>query len=336
MFTNIVAGVDERGGGRDAIALAAELASDNGHLTLAYIYSAVPSIWTRSSARYDAMTQGRALGVLRDAAREASLAADLRCCASSSIGRGLHELAESVHADLLVVGSSQRGAVGRVLLGDDTRAALDGAPCAVAVAPAGYAQQRGPFGEIGVAYNGSPESIRALAVARELAAERNARVSAFEAVAVPAIALASGPASVDDCLQELLDDARARVRALEGVEPHAVYGQPAEELALYSASVDLLVVGSRGYGPVGRLVHGSTAHRLARMARCPLLVLPRPAGEPAKPTARTADPQSDVIYGDLRKRNERRRNESPALEARRRPRLELLVEAARRYGPKRR
>jgi len=53
------------------------------------------------------------------------------------------------------------------------------------------------------------------------------------------------------------------------------YGVPAEELALYSASLDLSVVGSRGYGPIGRLVHGSTSQKLARTARCPLLVLPR-------------------------------------------------------------
>ena len=42
-----------------------------------------------------------------------------------------------------VVSSSGRGLLGRVTVGDDTRAALDGAPCAVAVAPAGYADRHG-------------------------------------------------------------------------------------------------------------------------------------------------------------------------------------------------
>ena len=59
------------------------------------------------------------------------------------------------------------------------------------------------------------------------------------------------------------------------VEPRAAYGQPAEELAPYSASLDLLIVGSRGYGPIGRLIHGSTSQQLAHSARCPLLVLTR-------------------------------------------------------------
>lgn len=48
---------------------------------------------------------------------------------------------------------------------------------------------------------------------------------------------------------------------------------------MYSASLDLLVIGSRSYGPIGRLVHGSTAQQLAGAARCPLLVLTRAARE---------------------------------------------------------
>ena len=46
---------------------------------------------------------------------------------------------------------------------------------------------------------------------------------------------------------------------------------------MYGQSIDLLVVGSRGYGPLGRLMHGSTSTKLARIARCPLLVLTRAA-----------------------------------------------------------
>jgi nucleotide-binding universal stress UspA family protein len=80
-----------------------------------------------------------------------------------------------------------------------------------------------------------------------------------------------------ESIPSYVDQARDRIAALGGVEPHAAYGMVAEELALYSASLDLLVVGSRGYGPIGRLVHGSTSQKLARTARCPLLVLTRGA-----------------------------------------------------------
>jgi hypothetical protein len=39
--------------------------------------------------------------------------------------------------------------------------------------------------------------------------------------------------------------------------------------------VDLLIVGSRSYGPIGRLFHGSTSNYLQSHARSPLIVLPR-------------------------------------------------------------
>ena len=57
---------------------------------------------------------------------------------ASSVGRALHELAEEIGADLIVLGSSRRGLLGRVLLGDDTRAALNGASASIAVAPTAY------------------------------------------------------------------------------------------------------------------------------------------------------------------------------------------------------
>lgn len=150
---------------------------------------------------------------------------------------------------------------------------IDDTPCAVAVAPAGYAERPVVMGEIGVGYDGSPESERALAVAREFAKQLNAKVSAFEAVSLPL-----GERGTGKAIEQLVEDAREQIAALGDVEPHAAYGEAAEELALYGASVDLLIVGSRGYGPIGRLMHGSTSQRLARSARCPLLVLTR-AGE---------------------------------------------------------
>jgi nucleotide-binding universal stress UspA family protein len=276
MFTSVIVGVDELERGRDAIALAADLVSTGGKLTLAYVYHGDPHVWRGSSPPFEHAEHERATEVLEAAARDAGIDAELRCHGSTSVGHGLHDLAEATGADLLVVGCSRRGVVGRVLLGDDTRAALNGAPCAVAIAPAGFAQHPRLMREIGVGYNGSLESEHALGVARALATEHHAKLSAFEAVSIPAIAVSSGPVQIDEWMEGLIDDARKRVSALRGVEPHAIYGQAADELAMFSASVDLLVVGSRSYGPFGRLVHGSTSQQLARIARCPLLVLPRP------------------------------------------------------------
>lgn len=69
-----------------------------------------------------------------------------------------------------------------------------------------------------------------------------------------------------------------------GIEAHAAYRITSEELSLYSGSVGLLILGSHDYGPIGRLVHGTTCQELAGSARRPLLVLPR-AGRAAVKTA---------------------------------------------------
>jgi nucleotide-binding universal stress UspA family protein len=114
-----------------------------------------------------------------------------------------------------------------------------------------------------------------LGVARDLAAQHRAKLSAFEAVSLSSYFF-SGPVTYpDDMLEEMVTSAKERFAAIPDVEPHAAYGLPAVELALFSASVDLLVIGSRSYGPFGRLVHGSTAQQLTRRAGCPLLVLTR-------------------------------------------------------------
>ncbi len=285
MFDKIIVGVDELSGGRDAITLARKLAGEGGEIALAHVYieSLLPA--RGSPGVFQAGEDRHSMQLLEAARAEAGIAATLYPVASPFVGRGLHELAEQIHADLLVVGSSHHGLLGRVFQGDAMRAALNAAPCAVAIAPLGFAQRTAVLAEIGVGYDDSPESRNALAVARALAGARGARVSVFEAVTPPPRGYAD-PRHRDPVeLEAEVEQTRERLAALGDVDAHAAYGDPAEELALYGASVDLLIVGSRGYGPVARLIHGNTSLALARSARCPLLVLPRsapraPAGEP--------------------------------------------------------
>jgi nucleotide-binding universal stress UspA family protein len=50
-------------------------------------------------------------------------------------------------------------------------------------------------------------------------------------------------------------------------------GEASEKLLEVTHGVDLLVVGSRGRGPVRRLVLGSVCDRLVRAAACPVLIV---------------------------------------------------------------
>ncbi|HTP21824.1 MAG TPA: universal stress protein [Solirubrobacteraceae bacterium] len=285
MFKNVVVGIDDDDGGRDAIALAKMLAAGGGQLTLVQVYQGDSAVSRRTNPNYEEWQHDRIRELLEKRRAETGVEAELRWYGSPAVGRGLHELAELNAADLLVIGSSRRGLLGRVLIGDDTRAALNGAPCAVAIAPAGYSRQPTVMREVGVGYDGSPESNRALELARVIAAEHHTKLSAFQAISTSAslyLGHLDTAAPVElAAVHRDVDEARERIAALGGVEPHAAYGDPVEELTLYSASLDLLVVGSRGYGPLGRLVYGGVAQRLARTARCPLLVLTRSARTPA-------------------------------------------------------
>lgn len=131
--------------------------------------------------------------------------------------------------------------------------------------------------EIGVAYDGSPESDGAMRLARDLAAGCGSRLSALDVIWLPMYVYVGPVGNHQAQIDAMLRYASRRIEALGGVEPHVAAGVPAEELTAYSDTVDLLVMGSRGYGPLGRMVHGSTAQNLARTAHCPLLVVPRAA-----------------------------------------------------------
>ena len=164
------------------------------------------------------------------------------------------------------------------MLGDDTRRALNGAPCAVAVAARAYARRPRPPARVGVGYNDSPESRAALEAARSIAGRTGATLRALEVISIPTFAYTGMMApSVGEEIDTVLQEANDRMQALEGVEGRAVYGLTGEELAAFGDQLDLLVVGSRSYGPFKRLVLGSTSDYLERHARCSLLVLPRSA-----------------------------------------------------------
>jgi nucleotide-binding universal stress UspA family protein len=291
MFKTVLVGVDGRPSGRDAIALASRLTDPDGKLILAHVHRGEVAE-EREGAR-KLLEQERA---------GADVKARLLSVVSTSPGRGLHEQAETQDADLLVVGSCSHGAFGRAMLGDDTRAALNGAPCAVAVAPRGYAERAGGAGsqiaKIGVGYDASPESITALAVAGKLAAMTGASTHAVQVVSIPSTAYAGIVASdFGDYIDAILREANSRLQELPDVQGHAVYGLAGEELAAFGDQVDILVVGSRGYGPVKRLVLGSTSAYLQRHARCPLLVLPRTAASPADDSTASGEPQAETTAG---------------------------------------
>ena len=185
MFDNVIVGVDGPEGGRDALWLAQQIASGHSQLTLAHVEVVTPKPGPTSAAISQAardLLAIRRLALLRE---EAHVDAHLLCVEAASVAAGLRELVARHHADVLVIGASRRDDYERTFVGDDVHAVLENAPCPVAIAPRGHASRAPAFRKIGAAYDGSPESEQALALARVLARERGAELLAFQAVPGP-------------------------------------------------------------------------------------------------------------------------------------------------------
>lgn len=288
MFVNVVIGIDGRQGGRDALALGRQLAGARANLILAHTYGANWILGQRSALAMP-HEQHEAEKLLADERSAAGVEAELVAWACAPPGRGLHEIAEHRGADLLVVGSTRHAVLGRALMGDDTRGAFNGAPCAIAVAPRGYALATHELGTVGVGYDDSVESEHALAAARELAGRHGAAIKALWVVSLENVREERPiPADWPKTAGALVDRCSRRLAQIEGIDGDSVYGGPREELARFSREVDLLILGSRGYGPLHRMMHGSVSGHLLRHVDCPLLVLTRRAtadGEPGEHTA---------------------------------------------------
>jgi nucleotide-binding universal stress UspA family protein len=190
---------------------------------------------------------------------------------------GLHDAAVKLGADLIVVGSSRRGLLGRVLAGDDVTATLRSAPCAVAVAPHGFAANPHAIARVGVGYDGGARARAAMDIAKLIAARNGAEVRAL-GVAMPLGLVPPIGTSAFAALEASREQTKRCIAELEpGIVADAVDGIAEEKLAELSSEVDLLVVGSSRRGAVGRVLLGSTSELLSREASCPLLVVPAPA-----------------------------------------------------------
>ena len=205
-----------------------------------------------------------------------------RVVASTSAAHGLHDLAEELAAEAIVVGSGRAGPKHRLFAGSTAERLLAGSVCPVAVAPAAMETPPGTLGRIGVAYVDTPDGRAALALAARLAARTGSPLRLYTVVAE---ADASLPFLVGpDAEHAFLDTARETYelslsRAAESVGAVAVdweirTGDVVESLADLD-DVDVLFCGSRGYGPARRVLLGGVSARLVRRARRPVVVVPR-------------------------------------------------------------
>lgn len=272
----ILAGIDGTDAGQDALALARELAGLRGaQLVAGAVYRREYPVFPGSDA-LEGDLRRIAEGWLEAAKGLANVPVQMRTVRATSPAKGLHELAEQIDAELIVVGSSHRGSVGRVLPGGVGERLLQELPCAVSVAPRGYATQvREPVRVVAVGYDLSDESEVALGLAADLAGAAGGTLRILTADDSGAAVLEDAREHLRRTVMERRDSLPSELRADGQV---VLRGEPTRVLLdELDKGVDLMVMGSRGYGPLGRALLGSVAAHVVRRAPCPVVIVPRAA-----------------------------------------------------------
>jgi nucleotide-binding universal stress UspA family protein len=285
----LIVGVDGSERSRDALALAVQLAEPGQGVVLAHVhpYGAVSDLL--SGDDYARLVREVAESTLSAANETLPPATErvMQLVSNRSPAAGLHDLAAERDAALIVVGSSHRSGLGRVFAGSVAESVLAGSPVPVAIAPRGLAGSEDSIRIVGCGFDGSPEAHEALSWAADIARRRSARL---EVLAVhPRIAFggvssagAFGYQSADNALrrasEKQMRDAIASLGPGVEVSARLLDGDPATTLVDASKELDLLTLGSRGYGPIRTVLLGGVSRTLVREGACSVVVLPRGAG----------------------------------------------------------
>jgi universal stress protein E len=186
---------------------------------------------------------------------------------SADPARAIAETAETLRADVIVMGRRGRRGLARWMLGDATARVIGRAPCSVLVVPkAATMWQR----RILVATDGSSYGDAAAVSAGRLAGRFGLPLSVVSAVT------AGDNAERRQETQTAVDRVQAALGA-EGVQVSGelLEGRPDQAIlvAAQANGADLIVVGSHGRTGLEKMLMGSTSERILNQADCPVLVV---------------------------------------------------------------
>lgn len=287
----LIVGVDGAERARDAIALAQQLAIDlPGGIEAVYIHTleGLDDLLTgKRPHEFEQLAAEDGEAKLEEvralAARMGIEEVQMRRAATPA--EGLYSQAVENGACIVVIASSARSGLGKLLPGGTAERLLSGSPVAVAVAPNGYADREKAREVVGVGFDDSPESRLAVDWAADIARRSGAslRLLAVHTL-LPFGGLAAGgdwgTMAVNEVLgSELQTAMEALAKDLESdltVESRLLRGGAPSALAAQSEELDLLVLGSRGYGPVKSVLLGSVSSQVIKDAESPVLIAPRP------------------------------------------------------------
>jgi nucleotide-binding universal stress UspA family protein len=179
----------------------------------------------------------------------------------------LHDKASDVDAGLIIVGSTHRGAFGRITLGTTADRVLDRAPCPIAVAPRGFRDEGEAPHRVGVAFVDTPGGRSALRAGAAIAQRTGARLIAY---------------TVIEPQTHETDRERAQAAVERAIADYVHLGAEAqvltdggvEALVADSKQLGFLVRGCRSRGPMRPPLAFGLPSKLARRAASPLVIVP--------------------------------------------------------------
>ena len=296
----VVVGIDWSDAGRAAVEVAADLAEARRrplrlvHVVEPALYPVRPvvgravsaddvELMLRKSGQRLLAEAVEVLGVVRP-----DLVAETRLAHGSAVDLLVEE---SRTAELVVLGSRGAGPLADLLVGSTTLHVSSLACCPVVAVPAPVDDQpRG--GGVVVGVDGSEVSTAAVGFAFETAAALGESLLALHSWTAP-VRMGAGEMLPVVYETALVDDEERRVMAesLAGwaerfpdvaVEQRVLREHPVRALVEAGRVARLLVVGTRGRGPVRSLLLGSVSHGVLHHAPCPVAVVPPPRS-PARP-----------------------------------------------------
>lgn len=289
----IIAGFSSSRQGTAPLNLAVQLSRTTGEkiVAAAIIERAVPSGLDPIEDEYQGYVADQATKSLERVVEQirGDLDISLVVHQSSSIPRGLTELVDEHGADLVVVGSSSSGLLGRVALGSVTERLVHTAKVPVVIAPRGYPLSPVPVQRLTAAYGGQADAVGLITTCAELAKKWSVRLRIASFTVRPVtmyggsiersaenLVVKQWTRKTMDAALEQLEDARRRV---EVPDVDVVIGagtdwrDAVDGIAWQSG--DLLLLGSGAAGPVSQVFLGSAASKILRHAPVPVMIVPR-------------------------------------------------------------
>jgi len=289
----IIAGFSASRQGSAPLNLAAQLARTTGDkvIAAAIVERAAPPGADRIEDEYQSYVSAQARQSLEQVVDRLNDDLDISVVIhqSTSIPRGLTELVDQNSAELVVVGSSSSGLLGRIALGSVTERLVHTAAVPVAIAPRGYPRTSVPIRRLTAAYGGAADEVGLIEACAALARKWSVgmRIASFT-VRPPAMFGGSIERSAEelvirqwsrrvmDAAVKELDDARARV-AIPDVDVLIGAGtewrDAVDDIAWRAG--DMLLLGSGAAGPLSQVFLGSAASKILRHAPVPVMILPR-------------------------------------------------------------